>query len=192
MNGYEASGPHATSVRVREGDSDCANRSSSADPSTAPGEAVDDTPLLPGRWLMIGLAFLATVINYLDRQTLSMVADVLGRQFHMNNETYGLVLAAFMLAYTVMNGVSGPLLDRLGTRLGYGVHGLVVHGRYAARPGPRAVEPGVFRFLLGMGEAGNWPAAVKVVAEWFPQRQRGWPRAFSTAGPRWAPFCPPG
>jgi MFS transporter, ACS family, hexuronate transporter len=132
-----------------------------------------DSPVLNARWLMIGFAFLATVVNYLDRQTLSVVAPLLGKEFHMSDETYGLILAAFMLAYTVMNGVSGPLLDRLGTRLGYALcvawwsTAAVLH---AFARGPWSL--GACRFLLGMGEAGNWPAAVKVVAEWFPARQR--------------------
>src|SRR2546421_12762187 len=73
----------------------------------------------PLRWLMISLAFLATVINYLDRQTLSVVADEICKTFGMNNETYGLVISAFMLAYTVSNGISGVVIDRIGTRLGY-------------------------------------------------------------------------
>jgi MFS transporter, ACS family, hexuronate transporter len=127
----------------------------------------------PLRWVMIGFVFLATVINYLDRQTLAVVAPKLIEQFHMSNETYGFILSAFMLAYTIMNGVSGPLLDRLGTRLGYALSmawwstaGIL----HALAVGP--VTLGVFRFLLGMGEAGNWPAGVKVVAEWFPHRER--------------------
>src|SRR5580765_533597 len=83
-------------------------------------EVIPDSPR-PSRlrWLMIGFAFLATVINYLDRQTLSVVAPALREQFHMSNEAYGYVISAFMLAYTISNGISGPLLDRLGTRLGY-------------------------------------------------------------------------
>ncbi len=140
--------------------------------SSAP--AIDqDTPVLRARWLMIAFAFLATVINYLDRQTLSVVAPMLTEKFQMSGETYGLILAAFMLAYTVMNGVSGPLLDRLGTRLGYALciawwsTAAVLHS--LAR-GPWSL--GLFRLLLGVGEAGNWPAAVKVVAEWFPARER--------------------
>ena len=68
---------------------------------------------------MIALVFLATIINYLDRQTLSVAAPVLREQFHMSNVEYSRVVFAFMLAYTIMNGVSGPLVDRLGTRLGY-------------------------------------------------------------------------
>jgi len=122
---------------------------------------------------MIGLAFLATVINYLDRQTLSVVAPVLREEFHMSNVVYSRVVFAFLLAYTIMNGVSGPLLDRLGTRLGYALSmawwsaAAVLH---AFATGPWSL--GLFRFLLGMGEAGNWPGGVKVVAEWFPVRER--------------------
>jgi ACS family hexuronate transporter-like MFS transporter len=71
------------------------------------------------RWVMIGLVFFATVINYLDRQTLSVVAPVLRHEFQMTHTTYSRVVFAFMLAYTIMNGVAGPLLDRFGTRLGY-------------------------------------------------------------------------
>jgi len=122
---------------------------------------------------MIGLAFLATVINYLDRQTLSVIAPALREEFNMSNEAYGYVLSAFMLAYTVSNGISGPLLDRLGTRLGYAacmafwstagiLHTLVT--------GPWSLAG--CRFLLGIGEAGNWPAAVKVTTEWFPPHER--------------------
>src|SRR6185312_4063389 len=122
---------------------------------------------------MIGLAFWATVINYLDRQTLSVAAPVLREQFHMSNTAYARVLFGFLLAYTIMNGVSGPLIDRLGTRLGYALciawwsASAILH---AFARGPLSL--GAFRFLLGMGEAGNWPAAVKVVAEWFPTRER--------------------
>ena len=130
-------------------------------------------PQSPARWLMIGLAFLATVINYLDRQTLSVAAPVLREEFHMSNVAYSRVVFAFLLAYTIMNGVSGPLLDRLGTRLGYALcmawwsAAAILH---ALATGPWSL--GLFRFLLGMGEAGNWPGGVKVVAEWFPVRER--------------------
>src|SRR5512143_40807 len=71
------------------------------------------------RWLMISFAFWATVINYLDRQALSVAAPVLREQFQMSNVEYSRVVFGFMLAYTIMNGVSGALIDRLGTRLGY-------------------------------------------------------------------------
>jgi ACS family hexuronate transporter-like MFS transporter len=122
---------------------------------------------------MISLAFFATLINYLDRQTLSVSAPVLREQFHMSNVTYSRVVFAFLLAYTIMNGVSGPLIDRLGTRLGYALciawwsAASILH---AFAKG--AFSLGFFRFLLGAGEAGNWPAAIRIVAEWFPESER--------------------
>ena len=122
---------------------------------------------------MISLAFWATVINYLDRQTLSVAAPVLREQFHMSNVEYSRVVFAFLLAYTIMNGVSGPLIDKLGTRLGYAIciaWWSVAAVLHAFAQG--ALSLGAFRFLLGMGEAGNWPGGVKVVAEWFPPRER--------------------
>ncbi len=122
---------------------------------------------------MIGFAFAATVINYLDRQALSVVAPMLTEQFGMSNEAYGMVISAFMLAYTISNGLSGPMIDRLGTRLGYAVcmavwstAGLL----HALATGSWSLA--AFRFLLGLGEAGNWPAGAKVAAEWFPDRER--------------------
>lgn len=135
------------------------------------------------RWLMIGFAFAATVINYLDRQTLSVVAPELRTEFGMSNEAYGYVLSAFMLAYTLANGLSGPLLDRLGTRLGYALcmawwstAGIL----HAWARGPWSLAG--FRFLLGMGEAGNWPAAVKVVSEWFPAEERAFAAGIFNSG----------
>jgi ACS family hexuronate transporter-like MFS transporter len=122
---------------------------------------------------MISLAFFATVINYLDRQTLSVAAPVLREQFHMSNVTYSRVVFGFLLAYTIMNGVSGPLIVRLGTKLGYALciawwsTASILHA--FARG---AFSLGFFRFLLGAGEAGNWPAAIRIVAEWFPESER--------------------
>lgn len=122
---------------------------------------------------MIALAFLATVVNYLDRQTLSVVGPFLRDEFHMSNTDYSRVVSAFMLAYTISNGFSGPLIDRLGTKLGYAASMAwwsVAAILTAFSQGTLSL--GVFRFLLGIGEAGNWPAAIKVVAEWFPVKER--------------------
>jgi ACS family hexuronate transporter-like MFS transporter len=118
---------------------------------------------------MIGLAFAATAINYLDRQTLSVAVT----ELKISDVDYGHITFAFMLAYTVMNGVSGPLIDRLGTKLGYALCVLwwsIAAMLHALAQG--ATSLGVYRFLLGIGEAGNWPGAVKVVAEWFPEKER--------------------
>lgn len=125
------------------------------------------------RWVMIALAFLATLINYLDRQTLSVAAPVLIQQFHMSAVTYSRIVFGFLLAYTIMNAISGPVIDRIGTKAGYLLcmawwsASSCLHGLASG-----AFSLGVFRFLLGMGEAGNWPAALKVVAEWFPESER--------------------
>ncbi len=122
---------------------------------------------------MISFAFWATVINYLDRQALSVSAPVLREQFHMSNVGYSHVLFAFLLAYTISNGISGPVIDRLGTKLGYALCMLwwsVAALLHAFATG--ALSLGMFRFLLGIGEAGNWPAGAKVAAEWFPERER--------------------
>jgi ACS family hexuronate transporter-like MFS transporter len=122
---------------------------------------------------MIALVFFATVINYLDRQTLSVAAPVLREQFHMSNQEYSRVVFAFLLAYTISNGFSGAVIDRLGTRSGYAL--CIAVWSAAAMLHSLATGP-VFlafcRFLLGIGEAGNWPAGVRVVAEWFPERER--------------------
>jgi ACS family hexuronate transporter-like MFS transporter len=122
---------------------------------------------------MISLAFFATLINYLDRQSLSVAAPILETQFHLSSIDYSRVLFAFMLAYTIMNGASGLIIDKLGTRTGYGLFvawwSLCAMLHVFARG---LWSLGILRFLVGLGEAGNWPAAVKVVAEWFPPEER--------------------
>lgn len=122
---------------------------------------------------MLGMAFLATVINYLDRQTLSVMAPLLLAKFHISAEGYADIIFSFMLAYTIMNGVSGRVLDRLGTKVGYALtvawwSGAEILHAFSAG----AVSLGAFRFLLGSGEAGNYPAGVKLIAEWFPAEER--------------------
>ncbi|WP_414661335.1 MFS transporter [Horticoccus sp. 23ND18S-11] len=142
-----------------------------------PSPAPAPEPTAPSglRWVMIGFAFFATLINYLDRQVLSVV--VTSPDFKaavpLTEETYGYVTSAFMLAYAVMNGLSGPFIDRVGTRVGYaacmlwwsvaGILHVFARGAFSL---------GLFRFLLGAGEAGNWPAAAKLVGEWFPPKER--------------------
>jgi MFS transporter, ACS family, hexuronate transporter len=136
-------------------------------------DAMNSPAVSKSRWVMLAFAFVATVINYLDRQTLSVLAPVLLERFKISATTYSHIIFAFMLAYTVMNGVSGPLLDRLGTKVGYALTiawwsaAEILHAFSAG-----AFSLGIFRFLLGVGEAGNYPAGVKVIGEWFPPQER--------------------
>ena len=125
------------------------------------------------KWWMVGFAFAATVINYLDRQTLSVMAPVLLQQFHITATSYSHIIFAFMLAYTLMNGVSGRMLDWLGTKTGYALTIAFWSGAellHAFTAG--ALSLGIFRFLLGIGEAGNYPAGVRLIAEWFSPEER--------------------
>jgi len=119
------------------------------------------------------MLFLATVINYLDRQALSILAPELRDRFHMTNVDYSRILFTFLLAYLIMQGVSGRLMDWLGTRRGFSF--TIAWWSAAAMLHAFATSArsfGACRFLLGMGEAGNWPGGVKVVSEWFPGRER--------------------
>ena len=136
-------------------------------------DAMNSPAVSKSRWVMLAFAFVATVINYLDRQTLSVLAPVLLERFRISATAYSHIIFAFMLAYTVMNGVSGPLLDRLGTKVGYALtiawwSAAEILSAFSAG----ALSLGIFRFLLGAGEAGNYPAGVKVIGEWFPPQER--------------------
>jgi ACS family hexuronate transporter-like MFS transporter len=132
---------------------------------------------------MIAFAFLATAVNYLDRQSLSVAAPLLRVQFHMTDIGYSRILFVFLFAYTVMNGLSGIVIDRLGTQLGYAVFvGWWSLSSLLQTFADSALSLGIFRFLLGLGEAGNWPAAAKLVAEWFPPEERSFASGLFNSG----------
>jgi ACS family hexuronate transporter-like MFS transporter len=126
------------------------------------------------RWGIGGLLFASTVINYIDRQTLSVLGPHLKTEFTWSNQDFALILIAFRIAYAVMQTVSGRVIDRLGTRNGLSLAVLW----YSVAAILTSLASGLwsfctFRFLLGAGEAANWPAATKAVGEWFPRRERG-------------------
>jgi ACS family hexuronate transporter-like MFS transporter len=126
------------------------------------------------RWWIGGLLFASTVINYIDRQALSVLAPYLKIEYHWNNGDFALVVIAFRVAYTVGQTLSGRFLDRVGTRRGLTI--TVVFYSIAAMltsfaTGLRSLS--FFRFLLGAGESANWPGATKAVSEWFPAKERG-------------------
>jgi MFS transporter, ACS family, hexuronate transporter len=135
------------------------------------------------KWWMLTFAFLATVINYLNRQTISVMAPVLLQQFKISATSYSQIVFAFMLAYTFMNGVSGRLLDRLGTRVGYGLTIAFWSGAEILNALSAGVlSLGIFQFLLGVGEAGNYPAGVKLITEWFPPEERSYASGIFNSG----------
>jgi len=135
------------------------------------------------RWWIGGLLFASTVVNYVDRQTFSVLGPTLKTDFHWTNQDFALVIIAFRVAYAVMQTVAGRLLDRLGTRNGLTVSVLwysTIACLTSLATGLRSFM--AFRFLLGAGEAANWPGATKAVSEWFPRRERGWAVALFDSG----------
>ena len=135
------------------------------------------------RWWVATLLFLATVINYVDRQTLSVLAPVLRDEFHLTNTDYSRLVFAFLLAYMIMQSGSGRIMDKLGVRLGLSL--TIAWWSVAAMLHAAAnslLTFSVFRFLLGLGEAGNWPGGVKTVSEWFPPKERAFAIGFFNSG----------
>ncbi len=135
------------------------------------------------RWWIVGLIFLATLINYIDRLTISVLSPVITHDLGLTNTEFGGIVSWFLLAYTISQGLSGKLYDRIGTKLGF-VCSIVVWSTAAMA---HALARGLgslsaFRFVLGLGEAGNWPGAAKTVAEWFPIRERAFGMAIFNSG----------
>jgi MFS transporter, ACS family, aldohexuronate transporter len=150
-------------------------------------------PIRHLRWYIGGLLFLSTVINYIDRQTLSVLAPYLKADYHWTNTQFAGVLIAFRVAYAVGQTIAGRSIDRLGTRRGLSIAVLwysVAAMATSLAGGLRSFA--AFRFALGLGEAANWPGATKAVSEWFPRRESGWAVALfdsgSSIGGALAPF----
>jgi MFS transporter, ACS family, hexuronate transporter len=141
------------------------------------------SPIRALRWWIGAILFASTVINYIDRQTLSILAPFLKQDYHWTNTDYANIAIAFRLAYSLGQTVCGRLIDRVGTRLGLTLsvtwYSLVSVLTSLAR-GLSSFT--VFRFLLGAGESANWPGASKAVSEWFPKRERGLATAFYDSG----------
>jgi len=150
-------------------------------PESATTRKVRTLPKL--RWWIGGLLFASTVINYIDRQTLSVLAPYLKRDYHWSNEDFALIVIGFRLAYAFGQTGAGRLLDRIGTRLGL----TITVTWYSTVAMLTSLASGLrsffaFRFFLGLGESANWPGATKAVAEWFPKRERGWAVALFDSG----------
>jgi ACS family hexuronate transporter-like MFS transporter len=125
------------------------------------------------RWIICALLFLATVINYIDRTVLSVLEPELRKVIGWSDSQWGYIGASFMLAYAIGLLFAGWVMDKIGTRLGFTIF-LIVWSLAAAGHAFARTLVGfiVARFALGIGEAGNYPAAIKSIAEWFPKRER--------------------
>lgn len=135
------------------------------------------------RWWIVGLIFLATLINYIDRLTISVLAPVITRDLGLTNTEFGGIITWFLLAYTISQSLSGKLYDRIGTKRGF-ICSIVLWSLAAmAHAFARGLGSlSALRFILGLGEAGNWPGAAKTVAEWFPIRERAFGMAIFNSG----------
>jgi ACS family hexuronate transporter-like MFS transporter len=135
------------------------------------------------RWVICGLLFFATTINYIDRQVLGILAPDLQREIEWSELDYGRIVIAFQVSYAVMMLAWGGILDRIGTKLGLAIAvawwSLAAMGTSLANS---AIGFGFARFLLGVGEAANFPASIKTVAEWFPKSERALATGIFNAG----------
>lgn len=125
------------------------------------------------RWFILSLLFLATTILYIDRSALGILAPDLQRSIGWNEEQYGLINTAFMIAYAICFLVMGTIVDRIGTKKGY----MVSIGIWSLATAAHALAASwigfaIARFSLAVGQSGNFPSAIKAVAEWFPKKER--------------------
>ncbi len=125
------------------------------------------------RWTVCALIFFATTVNYLDRQVIGILKPMLEADLGIGEKAYSHIIMAFQLSYAIGMVIAGRLIDKFGTKLGYGISVLV----WSIAAMGHALAKGVFGFgfwraLLGFSEAGNFPAAIKTVAEWFPKKER--------------------
>ena len=131
------------------------------------------TPPNSMRWTICAMLFAATSVNYMDRQVIAILKPTIQHSIGMSEIQYGYVVDAFQLAYAAGLLAAGRFVDRVGTRISYmvimAVWSLSAMGHALANT---VLEFGIARFALGLGESGNFPAAIKTVAEWFPQRER--------------------
>src|SRR5215472_16202959 len=125
------------------------------------------------RWTICALLFFGTTMNYVDRQVLGLLAPELQTKIGWNEVQYGYIVTAFQAAYALGLLLMGRLIDLIGTRIGYalsiGIWSISAAAHALART---PLGFGAARFALGVGEAGNFPAAIKTVAEWFPKKER--------------------
>src|ERR1039457_2929724 len=145
--------------------------------------SIEISPVSTFRWTVCALLFAATAINYMDRQVLGILVIPLQKELGWSESQYGMMIAGFQATFALGLLVSGPVIDRIGTRIGYALAvticsiAAVAHGFVGSVMGFGSV-----RLLLGLGEAGNFPSAVKTTAEWFPVRERAFAMGLFNSG----------
>ncbi len=135
------------------------------------------------RWVIISLIFFATLINYIDRLTISVLGPIIVEKLQLTNTEFGSIATWFLFAYTMSQALSGKLYDKIGIKKGFTVSIVVWSLAGIATAFSTGLKTlSLCRFVLGLGEAGNWPGAAKTVAEWFPARQRALGMAIFNSG----------
>lgn len=136
------------------------------------------------RWIIAGLLLAATTINYIDRQAIAVAAPVISTDLNLSATDYSYIVFAFLLAYAVMQVIAGGLIDRVGTRRGFAfaVTGWSIASMLHAA-GTGVISFAIYRFVLGIFEAANFPAALKAIAEWFPRHERSTAVGILNVGP---------
>lgn len=144
------------------------------------------------RWVICGMLFLATTINYIDRQVIGFLKPILETEFQWSESDYANIVMVFAGCYALGYAVFGNFIDRIGSKLGYAISITVWSIAAMLHAAARGTMGFAFmRGLLGFGEAGNFPAAVKVIAEWFPQKERGIATGIFNSGTSIGPILAP-
>lgn len=142
-----------------------------------------DSPVGRLRWVVCGMLFFATTINYIDRQVLSILKPLLQDELGWSESDYGWIAAMFTFGYAIMMPVAGRLIDRLGTRIGYMLAvGLWSMASMSHAFAGSVAQFAIARFGLGLTEAANFPGAVRTVADWFPQKERSFATGIFNSG----------
>ena len=191
MNEVEETVEQTASAKAQ---SDAAQQMSASSAAGAAVAAFENVSARVGhyRWVICGLLFFATTINYVDRQVLGFLAPDLQRSIGWNEAQYGWIVFAFQAAYALSLVIVGRVMDRFGTRKGFSfaivVWSIAAMGHALARS---AFGFAAARFALGLGEGGNFPAAIKTVAEWFPKKERALATGIFNAGSNLGPIIVP-
>jgi MFS transporter, ACS family, hexuronate transporter len=136
------------------------------------------------RWLIAVLILLATTINYIDRQAISIAESQISKEFGLDAQGYSWIIFWFLLSYALMQAVTGKVIDKIGAKRGFSLSVIwwsIANMLHAFGSG--VVSLSIYRFLLGIGEAGNFPAASKAISRWFPASERSIAFGILTAGP---------